>query len=534
MDTVSELEKNQRISFQEILSKAQLEREIDPSIVATAKFLFNASYFDQNKDVIKEAKERLVKEDPRKLFLDCLKFLVKKIQTVENKKRHLWVDRFFKLAVNGLGLKVDDLEFIGKDSKNIFRSEPKWDKIKEHIDKVVLGDSFLIQLSVPEDNKIWRGDIPFRISACDASQHKFKLKLPYFNKTLSTPIVINNAAGIIKERNGKHPNLEQIVVPKSTQDFENWVIVGIDEYTNLEENDYRWATQCAMDVGQYYVEESFIFTHGGSQKRPDVHLRDGTIFPSDRAMNCKLDNRHGELTRESILRMTTTLQRAKELDIMFCGVTKVVQLKIFSIAIDYYIKEVMGEKKWNATDSLLPDSEIMRFMLFEEEFNGTTFEKIFVTCAVLRSYFVKSNLNAHSATQLINDLKSLEGIYHGRTKTARQIVEAALGTQVAMFFVGHFNSDNYYVPRYEFVFYEEERNQIKDKMLQLISAIRLSTIELDQDHMRDLEQPILVPLPIMHAHELSKAWGKDLVENWEARTWKEYMKLKNNLITSQV
>ena len=519
-----------KVLFEEILNRAQIERETDPSITGTAKFLISASYFEENKDVIKEAREKLLKEDPRKLILNCLRSIVKKIQTTESSKRYMWVDRLENLAIRGLGLTVDELEFIGSDSKNIFRSEPQWDKIESHINQIVLGDSFIMNFSIPEDKKIWGGEIPLRISSCDASQHRFKLTLPYFNKTFSTPIVVNNAAGIIKERNGTDPNWIRVAVPKSTQDFENWVIVGTDEFRDLEENDYEWATKSAMDVGQFYVEESYIFTYGGASKRPDVHFRDGTIFTQDRAMNCKLQNRHGELTREAIFRMVKTIQRAKDLGIIFCGVSKIVQLKLYSIIIDYYIKEVMGDQKWNITESMLSDSEIMRFFLCNEKFDGSAFNEVYVTCPIVRSFYVKSNLNSRTDKQAENDLKSLESVNHTRTMTARQIVEDAIKIKVAMFFVGHSRTDEFYMPRYEFVYYDEYKNEIVQKITQILSAIRLATVELDQDHQRTLEEPILVPQPLMFAHEVSKAMGEELVQDWCTRTWAEYIKMKDSVI----
>lgn len=466
-------------------------------------------------------------EDPRKLFFDCLQFLVKQIQSSDESKRFLWIDQLVNLGVRGLGIKIDDLEFIGRDSKNIFRATPKWDKIREHINKHVLGDTFLMCVSLEDDDKIWGGDIPLRISSSDATQHKFKLTLPFYNKTFSTPIVINNAAGIIKEKNSSKSNWIKIAVPKSTQDFEDWVIIGPDEYRDLDENDYDWATKSAMDIGQFFVEESYIFSHGGTSKRPDVHLRDGTIFPQDHAMNSKSNNRRGELTRESILRMTTTLKRAKDLDILYCGVSKNVELKMYSIVIDYYIREILKDKKWNVTQSLLSDSDIMRYLLPSKNFNASTFGEIYVTCLIVRSFYVKTNLNSRTDKQVQNDLSSLGDIKHNKTKTARNIVEDALDTKITMFFVGHTNSDNYYVPRYEFVYYDNYAEKIDEKLSQILSAIRFAVIELDTDHMRKLDEPILVPLPIMFAHELSKAMGMELIENWTSRTWAEYMRLKH-------
>lgn len=519
---------NYEISFAEILNRAQLERETDPSITQTAKYMISASYFEENSDILKVARDALVKEDPRRLVMDCLRYLVKMIQTSDSGRRYMWVDRFESLGIRGLGLRIDDLSFIGSQTKNIFSGEPKWERIEKHVNETVLGKTFIEKVSVPPDHNLWNMEVPLRISSCDASQHRFKLSLPFYNKSFTTPIVINNAAGIIKEKNGDNSEWMRVAVPKNTQDFESWVVVGFDDFKNLANDDYEWATKSAMDVGQYYVEESFIFTHGGASKRPDLHFRDGTIFPQDHAMNCRLVNRHGILTREAILRMTTTLQRAKDLGILFCGVSKTVHMTIYSVIVDYYIKEVMGDEKWNLADALLPDSDIMRYMLYNEKFDASTFSAIYLTCPIVRSFYVKSNLNSRTDKQAQNDLKSLEEVMHTRTMSARQIVERALDTKIVMFFAGHFKSDEFYIPRYEFV-YDGDKSKVEDVVARILSAVRLATIELDQDHQRTLDQPILIPLPLLYAHDLSKAMGEELVNSWVSRVWAEYIQMKSKL-----
>jgi len=515
-----------KITFEEVLSRAQVERAIDPSITQTAKALYSASYFEDRRDVLLEARNKLLTENPRDLFLNCIKFIVSQIRIVDKTKRYMWVEQLDALAIRGLGIKIDDLEFIGDDSQNIFRAEPKWDNIKKHIDSIVLGKYFIEKISVPTDKELWGDEFPLRISACDASQHRLKLRIPFFNKNFSTPIVVNNAAGVIKQRKTDTPEWCNIVVPKNTQDFENWVIVGYDDYTNLEDKDYEWATKSAMDVGQYFVEEVYILPFGGLIQKPDIHLRDGRIFPQDKAMNCKIQNRHGELTRQAIWRMCTTLKKAKELGIIFCGVSKNVQLKIFSIVIDWYIREVMNEKKWNLTGHILTDSEVIRHILYDEKFENS-FKELFVTCKIIRSFYTSSNFNARTDKQFNNDLNSLSNIYHTRNLSARDIVGEALNYKVAMFFAGHTKNDECYIPRYEFVYYDEDRENIDKLVLKILSALRLASFEVDSDHLRDLEEPLLLPAPLIYSHNLSKVMGEMLARDWSSRTYAEFIKLKN-------
>ena len=513
------------VSYEEVLSKFQVERQIDSSITDTANVMISASYLEEGKDILVAAREKLLKEDPRELFLGCLKHIVSQIRSAEVAKKYFWFEQLDALGIRGLGIHVDDLELIGKDSKNIFRAEPKWDRIKEHIDKVVLGKSFIEQIAVPSDKELWGDEFPLRMSACDASQHPFKLRIPVFNTYFSTPIVVNNAAGIIKERRDDKPEWVKVVVPKNTQDFENWVIIGHKDFDELEENDYQWATRSAMDVGQYFVEETYLLSYGGLSKKPDIHFRDGRIFPMDKAANCKIQNRHGQLTREAIWRMCTTLKKARELGIIFCGASKLVELKVFSIVIDWYIREVMKDKKWGVSRHVLTDSEMSRHILFNPEFKGD-FKNTFVTCRIVRSFYTTSNYNSRTDAQFQNDLNGFSDIMHTRGLSAKQIVEEALKCQVAMFFVGHSTNSEYYTPRYEFAFYEEDRKDADEIVLKVLSALRLSAFEVDTDHLRTMDRPILMPIPLMYSHNLSKTMGEILAQEWKGRTYAEYIKLK--------
>jgi hypothetical protein len=341
--------------------------------------------------------------------------------------------------------------------------------------------------------------------------------------------VVNNAAGVIKEQGSDKPKWGYVPVPKNTQDFEDWVIVGFKDYTELSEDDYEWATKSAMDVGEFYVEETYIFPHGGLKLKPDIHLRDGRIFPQDHAMNCNLQNRHGELTREATYRMTTTLRKAKELGIIYCGVAKYTNLKVYSTIIDWYIREKMNEENWNITRHVLSDSEVIRRILYNENFNGLTFNEVFVTCPIIRSYFTTSNLNRRTNKQVENDLSSLENIYHSRTLTARKIVDEALKSAVVMFFVGHSKTPEVYFPRYEFVYYG---NDARLNITKILSALRLASFEVDEDHLWGREEPLrtLIPTPTLIAHDLSKKMGEELASDWAAKTHAEFVKMRREHI----
>jgi hypothetical protein len=247
-------------------------------------------------------------------------------------------------------------------------------------------------------------------------------------------------------------------------------------------------------------------------------------------MNCKLQNRHGELTREATYRMTTTLNKAKELGIIYCGVAKYTNLKVYSTIIDWYIREKMGEANWNITRHVLPDSEVMRRLLYSENFDATLSE-IFVSCPIVRSYFTTSNLNRRSSKQVENDLASLENVHHSRGLTARKIVDEALKQSVVMFFAGHSKTPEVYFPRYEFAYFGGD---IKTYMMKVLSGLRLASFDVDEDHLWGREEPLrtLVPTPTLIAHDLSKKMGEELALDWAAKTNAEFVRMKREYLGS--
>jgi hypothetical protein len=517
---------NNNLTFEETLSRLEAEQRLDPAVIRTADYLMAASLLDDEKEVLHDAIGLLMKEDPRELYFAFLKECFERFKNAKGAEQYKYARQLDDVAIMGLGVWQEDMGLISK-SKGMFEvaTEPDWDMIKYTINKVIYGDYFIEEYNVPKDNILWGTDFPLRMSACDASQHRGKLKVP-FNKTWATPIIVNNSAGTIKEQKNDNPKWKHIAVPKDTREYEDWVIIGPDDYAELDDSDYEWAAKSSMDVGQFFVEETFIFKHGGLTQKPDVHFRDGRIFPQDKLMNCTIENRHGQLTREAIYRMVSTIRAAKELKILYCGVAKQVQLKIYSTIINWYINNIMGQTKWNPTGRVISDTEIMRNLICMKEFSSS-FEKIYVTCPIVRKFETVSNLNRRTRRQVQNDLNRLDRVYHSRDITALDVAKEALKTEVVMFFAGHICTDEHYIPRYEFVKpYNYKDEHIKTIVNKILSALRLASFSVDEDHLRQLEEPIttLVPTPILVAHDLSKQMGEEIASNFAQRVMAEYIK----------
>lgn len=518
---------NQQLSFEETLSRLEAERRLDPAVIRAADYLFAASLLDEEEDILQQARELLKKENPRNLYLAFLKDSVEKLKSADKTKQFKYAKQISDVFIMGLGVWQEDLHITstGQDALKI-TGEPDWDRINEHINATVFGNHFIEEINVPPDSELWGSEFPLRMSACDASQHRFKLRVP-FNKTWATPVVVNNSGGTIKQRDGTGSRWKHIAVPRDTREYEDWVIVGPDDYAEMDEGDYEWAAKSSMDVGEFFVEETFIFKHGGLTLKPDVHFRDGRIYPQDKLMNCKIENRHGQLTREAMYRMVTACRTAKDLKILFCGVAKQVELNVYSTLVNWYISQVMGKSNWNPTGHSLNDSEMMRHLIFHPNFKATQFDQIYITCPIQRRFETASNLNRRTRKQVRNDLDSLNRVYHSRDITARDIVDEALKISVVMFFGGHSNSNELYIPRYEYAVLDDTgQDEWERTVSKILSALRLASFDVDEDHLWGLEEPIktLVPTPILVAHDISKKMGEELASNFAQRATAEFIK----------
>jgi len=528
MDEVSiQNQENQPHTFEETLSRLEAERRLDPAVIRAADYLAAASLLDEEKDILLQAREKLRRENPRDLCLAFLKDCLQDLKSADKAHQYKFARQISDVAVTGLGIWQEDLGIAssGKEALRI-SGEPNWETIKEHINQTVFGDYFIEELGVPSDSTLWGSEFPLRMSACDASQHRFKLGVP-FNKTWATPVIVNNSGGTIKERQGTKPKWKHVAVPRDTREYEDWVILGPDDYAEMDEGDYEWAAKSSMDVGEFFVEETFIFKHGGFMLKPDVHFRDGRIFPQDHLMNCRIENRHGQLTREAIFRMVSTARTARELKILYCGVTKQVQLKVYSTLVNWYITKIMRKPNWNPTGQVINDSEMMRNLIFHGEFDASSFDKLYITCPILRRFETASNLNRRTRKQVRSDLDSLNRVYHSRDIAAREIADEALKISVVMFFAGHSRTDELYIPRYEFlVFTRMPMEGLKNSIFKVLSALRLASFDIDEDHLWGLEEPIttLVPTPILVAHDISKRMGEELASNFAQRATAEFIK----------
>ena len=506
--------------------EAELIDTSDSALEQAVDIMLEADLIGEQKEVIDKARTLLQREDPRELYFEFLKEAISDLQTAQSGQRYLIARQIDDVALAGLGIWQEDLGLHPIKNSLRVSGRPDWEGIKQHIDATVLGEYFLQQREVPDNQTIWGTTFPLRISACDASQHRLKLKVPT-NTVWASPVIVNNAGGVIKELSQPDVEWRNIAVPRGLREYEDWVILGPADYAEMEEGDYEWSAKSAMDVGQFFVEETFIFRHGGTSKPPDVHFRDGRVFPQDKLMNSTIENRHGQLTREAIDRMVSTCGEADKQGILFCGVAKQVQLKVYSTLINWYISRCMERVEWNPTLKSINDTEMMRHLLPTSEFRAD-YHAILVATPIVRRFHTTSNLNRRTRSQVRNDMNRLAQVHHNRNRTARDIADDALELDVVMFFAGHARTNEQFLPRYEFV--RNGDNHVDHDLTKVLSALRSASLDVDTDHLRGLDEPIntLVPTPVLVAHHISKSVGGELALNFKQRTLARFLERRSN------
>src|SRR5204862_6753933 len=124
------------------------------------------------------------------------------------------------------------------------------------------------------------------------------------------------------------PKFDNVFNPRPDDALLRWMLIDPSYQDDLEPEDYQRCLASAMDVGQYKFDLEYLMM---ANKPPDVIFRDGSLFPQDAYLdNFVIENRRGDFTREAIRQMLLALVYAKDTSLIYCGVSKNVQLKMYS------------------------------------------------------------------------------------------------------------------------------------------------------------------------------------------------------------
>jgi hypothetical protein len=493
----------------EVFSRDDIERKALPQdydpISLTTEYMKRTVQFEEAwETTIQRARKSLLMADPREIYFN---FLTDLKQQIDRRSRdsaklgHL----LEQVAIRGFGMSRNHLVVESPAKGRAEWKILKWDAeaIRQHLEEHILGKYFLNQVSF--DEVTWKGHLPL-IGASDVSQHRSAVPIPARFFRRSVPFVLNNAAGTLFQMQDGQPKYEKVFNPRPDEILLRWMLIDPSYQDELEPEDYERCVASAMDVGQYKFDHEYLLK--ADKRVPDVIFRDGSLFPQDAYLdNYVIQSRRGEFTREAIRELLNCLLFAKAGDVIYCGVSKNVQLKVYSAVVDWYIARHL-DRNWEFGNYTLNDGQAMSLLLSTPEFVGNQLQSAVATCLIRRSFTTRANLNTRTNPEDLEPYFRLYEYQHQECDITyyKQVCDMA---NVYMFFIGHSKSPQQQLPRYEFYIHGASKNAPMASR-KILASIQHCGLMNDEDHsfMADKLVTYLLPSVTQHAHLLSKDVGK--------------------------
>ena len=473
---------------------------------------------------IKTAREHLLGIDARQLYLNFFTDLKRQIE--QNSSNAPRLARLLEqVAIRGFGMTYEQVRVKSPRQGGMrWEVELNTTSIQEHLQSHIVGEYFLNLINA--DNSVW-GDRTPVLGSSDVSQHRSAVPIPARFFMRSVPFVLNNAAGTLFRMQGGEPKYEALFNPKPDDQLLQWMLIDPSYRDDLEPEHYQRCLASAMDVGQYKFDNQYLLNV--DRRPPDIIFRDGSLFPQDAYLdNFLIDNRRGVFTREAIRELDNCLTNAEKSGVIYCGVSKRVQLKVYSAVVDWYITKHLAPE-WEVGNYTLNDGQAMTLLLACPEKVKEELRQTISTCLIRRSFTTRANLNVKAKN--INDLESYFKAYENNQFNINPFRHLCQTAHFYMFFIGLAKSPQQQFPRYEF-FYSNSFGKNEIIVNKIISAICYSSLEIDQDHSYGLEEEIsyLIPTVTQQAHYYSKDIGKYISEDTGHRIMSEYKSLLSQII----
>lgn len=472
----------------------------------TADYMRRAVEFEEAwGTTIQQAREQLLGVNAVDLYAAFFSDLTKLINSgVANAVRLAELLR--SVAIRGFGMGPPHLQ-ISQPPRGGTRWNVRIDEaaVKSHLEQHIVGKCFLNVLDASDDR--WKGRTPL-IGSSDVSQHSSAVPVPARFFRRSVPFVLNNAAGSVFSLQHDEAKYENVFNPQPDENLLRWMLIDPSYQDELEPEDYKRCLASAMDVGQYKFDLEYLLK--ADKHRPDLILRDGSLFPQDAYLdNFAIPNKRGDFTREAIREMLDCLSYAKLLNVIYCGVSKNVQLKVYSSVVDWFIARHI-DNKWDIGSYTLSDGHSMSLLLSTPSFVSENLKQVVSTCLIRRSFVTRANLN----TRVSNG--DLEGYFNHFQQQHpdfdimpyRRLCGLA---HVYMFFLGHSKTPQQQLPRYEF-FHHAELGAPEEIAAAILAGLQKCSLSADLDHSFMSDKPVtyLLPAVTQQAHELSKNVGKHI------------------------
>jgi NurA domain len=507
-----ELDFDTVISTAQVLSREDVARtsrmgegsqDYDP-VGQTTEYMRRAVRIEEEwETTIQEARRQLLTIDAREIYFNFLADIKRRVDGNVPNCANL-AKLLETVAIRGLGMSRDHIRIeTPLKGGTQWRITLKEEAIRRHLDTHIIGQYFLNRIEIHDT--VWQTRQPI-IAASDVSQHRSAVPVPARFFKRSVPFVLNNAAGtLFRVQDGK-AKYDNVFNPKPDDTLLRWMLIDPSYQDELEPEDYERCIASAMDVGQYKFDLEYLLK--ANKRSPDIIFRDGSLFPQDAYLdNFVIESKRGDFTREAIRELLACLSYAREVGVVYCGVSKSVQLKVYSAIVDWFIATYI-DKNWEIGNYTLNDGQAMSLLLSSPSFVGTNLQQALTTCLIRRSFTTRANLNTRAD---LNNLDATFRRYQEQNEEIditpfRRLCEIA---HVYMFFIGHSKSPQQQLPRYEF-FYTDSFGPISEVAQKILSALQHCGLMNDNDHSFMADKPItyLIPSVTQQAHLLSKDVGK--------------------------
>ena len=493
-------------NFDEVIRSAEVHSRPHDPLTTTTEYMQRAVEIEKAwGTTLHKAREELLRRDPRELYSEFLTDLKRQIEQ-NSSKSEVFATLLTTVAIRGLGMSKREI-WMHSPVKGGTQWKVDLDSkaVQNHLDNHIIGEYFLNSIII--DKTVWDGRVPV-IGGSDVSQHRSAVPVPASFFKRSVPFVLNNAAGTLYTAQDGSPKFDNIFNPKPDGELLRWMLIDPSYQDDLDPEDYQRCLHSAMDVGQYKFDLTYLLK--ANRRSPDIIFRDGSLFPQDAYLdNFMIENRRGDFTREAIREMLDCLSYAREIGRIYCGVSKNVQLKVYSAIVDWYIAKYI-DQNWELGIYTFNDGQMMSVLLASPLFVLDNLEQAVATCLIRRSFTTRANLNAKTD---IDDLDNYFQTYQDRHPEMditpyRRLCEIA---HVYMFFIGHSKSPQQQLPRYEF-FYSESLGNLEKITQKILFGIQSCGFTVDEDHSFMADQPVkyLIPTVTQHAHTLSKDVGRHI------------------------
>ena len=473
----------------------------------TSSYMRRAVQFEEAwETTIRHARKELLKIDPRELYLGFFQSLAQQIQD-GSPRAAKFADLLEAVAIRGFGMTRQQIpiERPRRGGANRWRVPIDANAVRSHLEAHIVGKYFLDPVVV--DGAAWGGRTPV-VGASDVSQHRSAVPVPARFFKRSVPFVLNNAAGTmfgVQGGSGK-PKYDNLFNPKPDDALLRWMLIDPSYQDELDPEDYQRCLASAMDVGQYKFDLEYLLK--ADLRPPDVVFRDGSLFPQDAYIdNFIVESKRGDFTREAIRELLSCLSYAREVGTLYCGVSKQVQLKVYSSVVDWFVATYI-DKNWEVGGYTLNDGQAMTLLLSSPEFVADNLAGAAATCLIRRSFTTRANLNTRGN---LADPDTYFRFYQDQHPEVditpfRRLCELA---HVYMFFVGHSKSPQQQLPRYEF-FHTGTGADPGLMASKILAALQYCGLSNDYDHSHMAAQPVtyLLPTVTQQAHLLCKDVGK--------------------------